>query len=60
MDEITKEALRLLFECMEELRLHDEEYEHVTNPALKQHLQHFLVKHNLDNPQQVINKLCNP
>lgn len=58
MDAITVEACRLLFECMDELRLHDEEYGHVTRPALKNKLQAFLGRHGMGSAGDVIDKSC--
>lgn len=42
MDEKLKEALRLLYECCDELRLHDMDYDHVTNPELKKKVLEFM------------------
>ncbi len=44
MSETEKQACRLLYECADELRLHDEEYSHVTSTSLKDRLHAFLVK----------------
>lgn len=42
MDDKLKEALRLLCECCDELRLHDMDYDHVTNPELKKKVLEFM------------------
>ena len=60
MNETTKAACRLLFECMDELRLHDESPSHVTNSSLKERLQAFLEGQGLglDTPEKIVEILC--
>jgi len=58
MSDETKEAVRLLVECMDELRRHDTYPSHRTDPELKQRLQAFMVKYGLDDPVVGANLLC--
>ena len=47
MSEEMKEAMRLLLECADELRRHDEEYQHRTTEALKDTLRAFFARRGL-------------
>lgn len=58
MDAMTKEACRLLFECLDELRIHDNDLGHETSPVLKERVQAFTIKYGLDTPEKVVEKLC--
>lgn len=58
MSEETKEAVRLLFECMDELRLHDEEYKHKTSKSLKERLKEYLVRNGIGDPLIAAQVLC--
>lgn len=57
MTENMKEACRIIIEAADQLQLHDEEYTHVTSPALKLKIQEFLRKHSLDTPDKIVEKL---
>lgn len=59
MTEETKEAVRLLIECMDELRRHDESIAsiHYTNPALKERLAAFMAKHQIDEVDKAVAEL---
>ena len=58
MTDDLKDAMRLLVECMDELRLHDEEYKHVTRPELRTRLREFFNKRGLSDPIAAANTLC--
>ena len=45
IDDAAMEAARLLIECADELRKHDEDYHCRTDPELKSKLIAFFVKH---------------
>lgn len=52
-----KEACRLLFECMDECRKHDQEYQYITSEVLKSKFLAFLEKHKLNTPENITNIL---
>ena len=52
-----KESVRLLIECMDQLRLHDAEYQHVTDGDLKRRLWAFMVKHGIGNAAKAADAL---
>lgn len=60
MSDETKEAVRLLFECADEIRLHENSHHHVTRPELKKRLRDYLVKIGLDNPEKAVEELVLP
>lgn len=51
MSEDAKAATRLLLEAMDQLRLHDEEYQHRTDPELKAGVVEFLDRVGLGDPK---------
>ena len=55
-----KESVRLLIECMDQLRLHDAEYQHVTDGDLKRRLWAFMVKHGIDDAEKAADALGIP
>lgn len=60
MSNETKEAVRLLVECMDELRMHDEDGSHRTNPDLKRRLCAYFDAHGLSDPVAMAIALCEP
>lgn len=59
MTEETKEAVRLLWECCNELRLHDLHTGHNTNCGLKDRLIVFFEKHQFVKGSKIdIDKVC--
>lgn len=57
MSEEMKEVVRLLFECVHELQLHDRDYKHQTSEQLKTRLAEFLRRNNIDDAETAANEL---
>lgn len=60
MDENLKEAMRLLIECADEMRVCEEEHHHTVSRLLKKKLRAIFAKHGLTDPATVANLLCIP
>lgn len=60
MDEEMKEVFRVLLECLNELRKHDEDYKYVTNPLLKEKCLCLLEKHGIGTPKEAAELLYMP
>lgn len=60
MTEETKEAVRLLIECMHELRAHDEDYDYMTSRVLRKKLLEYLERNGIDSPEKAAELLGLP
>lgn len=57
MSEDMKDACRLLFECIEEIRLHEENPTRSAKPEFKERLDAFLTKHGMIDPASALKAL---
>lgn len=60
MSDDFREACKLLIECADEVRKHDEGYRHRTSEQLKEKLRDFFTRHGLNDPTSAAEKLCSP